>query len=306
MSEAATLSSGLRTEHIKVESSAYCTEALRNQLGAQGTVLHLEMTTLTQSRMSVKTSVVTLIVSNTEVSDITYTIEATVRPSLNIDLSGRSTQFDIERWPHLKDLEIPELKAAEVHLLIGQDSSDLLIPADVRRGGPGEPFAVLTPLGWAINGPVNPFGEQAHTSYFVRTCTPLETDLKMLWEIEDTHAEERGWSVSDQRAVNTWNSTLQVVDNHYSMSIPFKAQPPILPNNKQMTEKRLQSLARCLNKDKTLKCKYTEEIHKLLEKGYAQVVPEKDLQCQNGKVWYLPHHPVLNPRKPEKCRIVFD
>jgi len=23
-------------------------------------------------------------------------------------------------------------------------------------------------------------------------------------------------------------------------------------------------------------------------------------------VWYLPHHPVLNPKKPEKCRIVFD
>ena len=236
-------------------NATYCTKALRNQLEAQGTVHHLEMTTLTQSRMSIKTTVVTLVVSNTEGSDITYTIEATARPSLNTDLSGWSTQFDIEQWPHLRDLEIPKLKAAEVHLLIGQDSSDLLILTDVRRGGPGEPFAIFTPPGWAINGPVNPFGEQAHTSYFVWTCTPLEADLKRLWEIPDAHVEERGWSVSGQKSVNTWNSTLQEVDNHYFMSIPFNAQPLNLPNNKLMAEKRLQSLARHLSKDKTLKCK---------------------------------------------------
>jgi len=30
------------------------------------------------------------------------------------------------------------------------------------------------------------------------------------------------------------------------------------------------------------------------------------LHRHDGKVWYLPHHPVLNPKKPEKCRIVFD
>ncbi|XP_069988601.1 uncharacterized protein [Penaeus vannamei] len=78
-----------------------------------------------------------------------------------------------------------------------------------------------------------------------RVSVPLEGDMKRQWEIEDAFAEEKGWSVSDQKAVDTWNSTLQVIEGHYALSIPFK-------------------------------------------------------------VWYLPHHPVLNPKKPEKCRIIFD
>ena len=34
-------------------------------------------------------------------------------------------------------------------------------------------------------------------------------------------------------------------------------------------------------------------------------VPEQDVHRSDGKVWYLPHHPVINPKK-EKIRIVFD
>lgn len=266
---------------------------------------NLELTTLTQNRMSVETTAVSLTVSSVnEVSDLQYNIEATVRPSLNIDLTGRSTQMDVQ-WPHLRDLDIPEVKADQVHLLIGQDSSDLLLPTDVKRGKQGEPFALLTPLGWVINGPVNPFGKSTNFSYLIQASVPLEGDMKRLWEIEDAFAEEKGWSVSDQKAVDTWNSTLQVIEGHYALSIPFKAQRPSLPDNKFLAEKRLISLAQHLNKDDTLKRKYSEEIHKLLKKGYA-VVPEKDLHRHDGKVWYLPHHPVLNPKKPEKCRIVFD
>nr|XP_027230539.1 uncharacterized protein LOC113822194 [Penaeus vannamei] len=283
-------------------NATYCSEFLCNHLGIQGTMRNLELTTLTQNRMSVETTAVSLTVSSVnEVSDLQYNIEATVRPSLNIDLTGRSTQMDVVQWPHLRDLDIPEVKADQVHLLIGQDSSDLLLPTDVKRGKQGEPFALLTPLGWVINGPVNPFGD-----YLIQASVPLEGDMKRLWEIEDAFAEEKGWSVSDQKAVDTWNSTLQVIEGHYALSIPFKAQRPSLPDNKFLAEKRLISLTKRLNKDDTLKRKYSEEIHKLLKKGYAEVVPEKDLHRHDGKVWYLPHHPVLNPKKPEKCRIVFD
>jgi len=165
--------------------------------------------------MSVETTVVSLTVSSVkEVSDLQYNIVATVRPSLNIDLTGRSTQMDVVQWPHLGDLDIPEVKADQVHLLIGQDSSDLLLPTDVKRGKQGETFALLTPLGWAINGPVNPFGKSTNFSYLIQASVPLEGDMKRLWEIEDAFAEEKGWSVSDQRAVDTWNSTLQVIEGY--------------------------------------------------------------------------------------------
>jgi len=223
--------------------------------------------------MSVETTAVSLTVSSVnEVSDLQYNIEATVRPSLNIDLTGRSTQMDVVQWPHLGDLDIPEVKADQVHLLIGQDSSDLLLPTDVKRCKQGEPFALLTPLGWVINGPVNPFGKSTNFSYLIQASVPLEGDMKRLWEI-DAFAEEKGWSVSDQRAVDTWNSTLQVIEGHYALSIPFKAQRPSLPDNKFLAEKRLISLTKRLNEDDTLKRKYSEEIHKLLKKRICRSSP---------------------------------
>lgn len=81
----------------------------------------------------------------------------------------------------------------------------------------------------------------------------MEDNLKRLWEIEDAFVEERGWSVSDQRAVDTWNSTPQVVNGHYTLSVPFKAQQPSLPDNKFLAKKRLLSSTKHLNKDNTLK-----------------------------------------------------
>ena len=43
----------------------------------------------------------------------------------------------------------------------------------------------------------------------------------------------------------------------------------------------------------------------MLDEGYAEVVP---LDCMGNVswVWYLPHHCILNPKKPDKIRVVYD
>ena len=43
----------------------------------------------------------------------------------------------------------------------------------------------------------------------------------------------------------------------------------------------------------------------LFKKGYAEKV-EDDQVNKSGTVWYLPHHMVHNPKKPDKVRVVFD
>ena len=42
-----------------------------------------------------------------------------------------------------------------------------------------------------------------------------------------------------------------------------------------------------------------------LKKGHAQKIPLDEFNT-NATKWYLPHHPVLNPRKPSKLLVVFD
>ena len=44
----------------------------------------------------------------------------------------------------------------------------------------------------------------------------------------------------------------------------------------------------------------------VLDKGYAETVPAAEVNRQDGRVWYIPHHGVYHPRKPENVRVVFD
>ena len=73
-----------------------------------------------------------------------------------------------------------------------------------------------------------------------------------------------------------------------------------------MAEQRLDLLRKRLSKDKDLHGKYCSAIQDYLTKGYAEKVPENELDTKEQPVWYLPHHPVTHPMKPCKVRIVFD
>lgn len=43
----------------------------------------------------------------------------------------------------------------------------------------------------------------------------------------------------------------------------------------------------------------------MLVQGYAEIVPADQLEQDDGKVWYIPHHGVRHPTKG-KLRVVFD
>ena len=49
---------------------------------------------------------------------------------------------------------------------------------------------------------------------------------------------------------------------------------------------------------------YSDFMSGLIAKGHAEPLP-RDVP-DNQRVWYLPHHSVTNPKKPEKVRVVFD
>ena len=82
--------------------------------------------------------------------------------------------------------------------------------------------------------------------------------------------------------------------------------PPELPNNKSLAEHRLKLLKRRLTKDPLLHGKYTEFMDDLLRKGYAKRVHIGQPEEPSTPAWYLPHHPVFHPQKPDKVRVVFD
>ena len=59
-------------------------------------------------------------------------------------------------------------------------------------------------------------------------------------------------------------------------------------------------------KDKDLLEKYRTTMNDYIEKGHTEMVPEEELITRNRPVWFLPHHPVTHPLKPDKVRVVYD
>ena len=93
------------------------------------------------------------------------------------------------------------------------------------------------------------------------------------------------------------------VGNHYQTPLPLRNPVMKMPNNRKMAEKRAQYLKKRFQKDSKYFCHYKEFMEEILSKGYAKI--SKDTPT-DGRVWYLPHHRVYHPAKPNKIRIVFD
>ena len=100
--------------------------------------------------------------------------------------------------------------------------------------------------------------------------------------------------------------TRQREDGHYGMPLPFRQERPVLPNNKPLVLHRLRKLQTRLENNKRYREDYITFMSELIEKNYAERVPENELTNEDGDVWYIPHHGVYHPRKPEKIRVVFD
>ena len=80
-----------------------------------------------------------------------------------------------------------------------------------------------------------------------------------------------------------------------------------LSNNYFSALVQLKPLEKQLAKDQLLFEKYSNTVKKDLNKGY--VVRVKDahkVESCSKRDWYLPHHPVINPNKPGKVRMVLN
>ena len=90
------------------------------------------------------------------------------------------------------------------------------------------------------------------------------------------------------------------------MGLLWKSPNPTLPDNRVSAVARLKHLRERLQRDPELLMKYRKVMDDYLAKGYAVKLTDEEAKKSGPKTWYLPHHPVSNPNKPGKIRVVFD
>ncbi|XP_030849893.1 uncharacterized protein LOC115927770 [Strongylocentrotus purpuratus] len=242
-------------------------------------------------------------------------------------------------FPHLVPIadQLLPLKHCEIGLLIGYDCGRALTPRDVIPSQDDDgPFGMKTDLGWSIVGVTsqdeqhyNPDDHVGHSHRLTAREIPAELaerDMSIKKRVTFTHnvtikeeispssvlkLMERDFSESrsevpfsqhDTRFMRIMSENVHITDDgHYETPLPFKEDVVNLPNNRFMAERRLSHLKRKFQRDSEYHQKYSEKMDALLEKGYAESVPEYDKQ--NGQAWYIPHHGVV---QPNKLRVVFD
>ena len=242
-------------------------------------------------------------------------------------------------WPHLDSIAhhlVPLQTDVSVGLLIGSNCSQAIMPREVIPGKPNEPYAQRTDLGWGIignvggavadedivsNGVANhistesiqfPNASTQKTCHFtfkssvkevinpVRFREMLESDFSERSSDQPMSQDDKTFLLKMEQGVR------QREDGHYEMPLPFRKESPVMPNNKSIALHRLTKLRTRMETNKRYRGDYITFMNELIERNYAERVPENELANEDGNVWYIPHHAVYHPRKPEKIRVVFD
>ena len=115
-------------------------------------------------------------------------------------------------------------------------------------------------------------------------------------------------SIEDKRALSLMERTTfkKEGEDAYMSGLLWREENPSLPNNYNMAKRRLQSLERKFENNPEIKERYAKSIEDDIEKGYVKKLSRDEVQCDSSVVWYLPHRFVINPKKPDRLRRVYD
>lgn len=184
----------------------------------------------------------------------------------------------------------------EVDILIGSDLYWSLLTGKTRRGD-GGPVAIDTVLGWVLSGPVGIQGQgQADTTLMTHTlrvesllrhdAQALDERLQTFWNLESLGIANLDYSVLDE-----FHDKVRFVEGRYEVSLPWKDPHQLVPDNRELSLRRLHSLLRRLKQDPEVFAEYDTIIKNQIQHGIVELIePSAE---QGERVHFLPHHAVV-------------
>ena len=282
-----------------------CTQRLADQLNLKGTKICFSLATIsgTEQRSGIKVDLNLRGVNDQQhILSLQDVVAVPALPDLRESVPDHA---DIERYSDLlQNAAMTCLQNKSVELLIGADVQAAHRQLEYRIGPNGGPNAVRTALGWTLVGPEAELDQSKRLRVnFVR----LESHLlhEQLQRMYDTDfvtrtSTEEPYSSEDRRAVKLMEDTVERVNGHYQIGLPWKSDNLTLPNNRAVAVKRLNHLKHRFVKDLEFFDQYRERMTEYLDLGYARKIPSEAL-APGPRSWYIPHHATRG-----KFRIVFD
>ncbi len=253
------------------------------------------------------------------------------RPALAVEKEEIPTPSRIDSWPHLHTLKqkISEYDPSiPIGLMIGGNCPKALEPMEVIHSVGEGPFAKRTRLGWCIVGPMGSLSSNNIKSNHTRVAIPVRdvstgtiakhcftpkepvqgsfaaSFLKEMYQSEfnEDQSEKRALSQEDELFLGIMKNGAAVRGNRHELPLPFRNKNVVFPNNKQQIISRVGSLRRQLARNPKKHAAYKKTMSWLISSYARKADTSMD---RPGRVWRIPHHGVLEPRK-DKLRVVFD
>ena len=293
---------------------SFCSQKLMTEIGSQGVRKKLTLNTMGVTHKMYSYELKNVVISDLAHQHVIQLPSLYTKEKMPVSQHHIPTTEDIQRWPHLEDLVLPKI-SADVGLLIGNNVPDAYSPLEVRVGPRGTPYASRTRLGWITWNVIRPGSCRINVSnradvlaiQDLENTRNLETLYRKSLQIDfpESCIEKPEHSVEDRKFLDMMSKSKNFTDGHYEFCLPFR-EPPNLSDNRSQALQRLNSLKRKFQINPKFKADYTKFMTDILDKEFAEEVPANEIEGCSGKVWYIPHHGIYHPKKPDKIRVVFD
>ena len=173
------------------------------------------------------------------------------------------------------------------------------------RGGPNDPVAIHTALGWVLSGPLQGNECAISSTNLISTSAKqdkllLEGEVSKLWDLDTLGI--RPENEIHEKLIDE----ISYARKGYTVGLPWKVGHEDLPSNYSIRHQRLQGLLRKVKREPEVLAKYDEIIREQEQAGIVEKVADLESETP-GKVHYLAHRAVIREHaETTKVRIVFD
>ena len=226
-----------------------------------------------------------------------------------------------KEFPHLRDLDIHDTDTKRVQVIVGTNNSDLILPRKIVKPRQvsdqvRHPYAVESRLGWAVTNwlPGRKVSQYTAMKVYHREVD-VNDDLKRL-VLAQSAVDAIGVvkvanpvrSIEDKRAMEIMERSTRkmAAEGAYESGLLWRDKEPSLPDNYEMVLQRLNSLNKKFKSRPEMRERYSKSIKEDIEKGFVKKLTKEEIKQTSDVTWYLPHRYVINPKKPQRLRRVYD
>ena len=195
---------------------------------------------------------------------------------------------------------------------------DVLIGIDHAKMHAGETreaenrVARRSPLGWIVFGAASDQRQAVNKVLHVQLSSPV--DMTDFWTTEAMGVPPKSCGCNpeklspiEQLEKKIIENSCERVGNQWMVGYPWKKDRNLLPDNRSLALKTLETTERRLMKDPNSANEYDKQIKEMTELNFARKLSEEEIKNHEDPVHYIAHHKVVRPeKKSTPVRIVFN